>query len=199
MPHADSGLGNTGAQSDTHVPRRALAYSSRGRRSRHQSSMFRNRGSSIRTINLNYSDGSSTTIRQQGLNTTTHITVLKALEQRATRYRVRGRLAKAETMTHSWGLDKTGTIDMTGLLQSREEMQQQEEIDIWGVSDEVLQIHGVLSGQKEEGITRLLYKNANEIPNRLGGNKMLDKAKDLINELGTDVVAYNKHHQNLRH
>ncbi len=100
-----------------------------------------------------------------------HITVLKALEQRATRYQVRGRLAKAETRTHSWGLDKTGTIDMTGLLQSREEMQQQEEIDIWGVSDEV----------------------------RLGGNKMLDKAKDLINELGTDVVAYNKHHQNLKH
>ncbi len=102
---------------------------------------------------------------------------------------MRGRLAKAETRTHSWGLDKTGTIDMTGLLRSREEIQQQEEIDIRGVSNEVLQIHRVLPGQKEEGITRLLYKNANGIPNRLGGNKKLDKAKDLINKLGADVVA----------
>jgi hypothetical protein len=39
----------------------------------------------------------------------------------------------------------------------------------------------VLPGRKEEEITRLLYKNANEIPNRLGGNEKLDKSKDLIN------------------
>ncbi len=45
----------------------------------------------------------------------------------------------------------------------------------------------------------MLYENANGIPNRLGGNKKLDKAKDLINELGADVVAYNEHRQNLRH
>jgi hypothetical protein len=81
----------------------------------------------------------------------------------------------------------------------QEEIQQKEEIDTRGVSNKVLQIHGVLPGQKEEGITRLLYKNANGIPNRLGGNKKLDKAKDLINKLGTDVMAYNEHHQNLRH
>jgi hypothetical protein len=39
----------------------------------------------------------------------------------------------------------------------------------------------VLPGRKEEGITRLLYKNANGILNRLGGNEKLDKSKDLIN------------------
>ena len=60
-------------------------------------------------------------------------------------------------------------------------------------------MHGVLLGRKEEGITRLLYKNANGIRNRLGGNKKLDKAKDLINELGANLVAYNEHHQNLWH
>jgi hypothetical protein len=81
----------------------------------------------------------------------------------------------------------------------QEEIQQQEEIDTRGVSEEVLQVHGVLPGRKEEGITRLLYKNANGIPNRLGGNEKLDKAKDLINELGADVVAYNEHRQNLQH
>jgi hypothetical protein len=67
------------------------------------------------------------------------------------------------------------------------------------VSDKVLQVHGVLPGHKEEGITCLLYDNANGIPNRLCGNEKLDKAKDLINELGADVVAYNEHRQNLRH
>ena len=60
-------------------------------------------------------------------------------------------------------------------------------------------MHGVLPGNKEEGITRLLYENTNGIHNRLGGNEKLNKAKDLINELGADVMAYNEHRQNLRH
>ena len=60
-------------------------------------------------------------------------------------------------------------------------------------------MHGVLPGKKEEGITRLLCENANGIHNRLGGNEKLDKAKDLIHELGADIVAYSEHHQNLRH
>ncbi len=47
---------------------------------------------------------------------------------------------------------------------------------------------------KEEG-----YENANGIYNRLGGNEKLERAKDLINELGADVVAYNEHSQNLWH
>ena len=113
---ANSGLGETGAQLDIRGPRRAPATSSRGRRGRHRASMFRNRGGSVRTIHLNYSDGSLETICQQGLNTITHTTVLKALEQRATRYRVRGRLAEANTRTQNWGLDETGTIDTSGLL-----------------------------------------------------------------------------------
>ncbi len=87
------------------------------------------------------------------------------------RYRVRGRLEETSTRMHNWGLDKTGTIDTSGLLLSREEIQQQEEIDIGGVSEEVLQVHGVLPGRKEEGITKLLYENANRIHNRLGGNE----------------------------
>ena len=141
-------------------------------------------------------DGSHITISQPGyLNTTTHMTVLKALEQWITRYRVQGKLLKVETRSHACSLNDTGTINTT-CLQSREEIQQQEQI---GVSDEVLQVHGVLPGRKEEGITRLIYENANGIPNRLNGNDKLDKAKDLLNELGANVVAYNEHHQNLQH
>jgi len=108
---------------------------------------------------------------------------------------VKGKLLEVEIRSHSWGLDDTGTIDTT-CLQSREEIQQQEQT---GVSDKVLQVHGVLPERMEEGITRLIYENANGIPNRLNGNDKLDKAKDLINELGANVVAYNEHHQNLQH
>jgi hypothetical protein len=198
--HVDSGLGdNTGAQSDTRGPRRAPADSSRGRRNRHRSSLFRNRGKSVRSINLIYNDGSCATTTHQGhLNTITHMTVLKALEYRATRYQAKGRLTEDEARSHCWSLDETGTINTAG-LESREEIQQQEQIDIRGVSDEVLTVHGTLPGRKEEGITRLLYENANGILNRLGGNEKLEKAKDLIDELGADVVAYNEHRQNLRH
>jgi hypothetical protein len=54
-------------------------------------------------------------------------------------------------------------------------------------------VHGVFPGRKEEGITRLLYENANRIYNRLGGNEKLDKAKDLMNELEANVLANNEH------
>jgi hypothetical protein len=140
--------------------------------------MFRNRGDSVRTINLNYSDGSTAAIRQTGLNTTTHITVLKELQLRAERYRVRGRFAEASSSSlHNWGLDKTGTIDTNERLQLREEIPQQERIDIRGVSDETLQIHRVLPGKKQEGITRLMYENTNGIPNRLVGNETLKRQR----------------------
>jgi hypothetical protein len=58
-------------------------------------------------------------------------------------------------------LDETGTIS-TRLLDHGEILQQEQE-SIRGVSDEVLQVHGVLPGCKEEGITRLLYENANRL------------------------------------
>ena len=126
------------------------------------------------------------------------MTVLKALEYQATRYQAKGRLTEDKARSHCWSLDETGTINTAG-LGSREEIQQQEQIDIRGVSDEVLTVHGTLPGCKKEGITLLLYENPNGIHNRLGGNEKLEKAKDLIDELGADVVAYNGHRQNLRH
>ncbi len=101
---------------------------------------------------------------------------------------MQGRLTEAEGRSHSWTLDDTGTINTTP-LRSHKEIQQKEQIDIRGKSNEVLQIHRVLPGRKEEGITRLLYENANGIHNRLGGNDKLEKVKDLINELSTYVVA----------
>jgi hypothetical protein len=94
-------------------------------------------------------------------------------------------------------LDKMGTIN-TGLL-NHGEILQQEMIDIRGVSEEELEAHGVLPGCKEEGITWLLYKNVNGLSNRMCGNRKLDKCRDLFNKLGADIIAINKHRQNVKH
>jgi hypothetical protein len=79
------------------------------------------------------------------------------------------------------------------------EILQQEQLYIKVVSEEVLQVHGALPGCKEERITQLLYKNANRLSNRMCGNNKLSKTRDLFNELGADIIAYNEHRQNLQH
>ena len=121
--------------------------------------MFKNRGDSIRQIHIVDTDGSCLTISQAGhLNTIMHKSILLALEHWAKKFRSKGNLIESEARSHSWMLDETGTIN-TSLLNHREILQQ-EMIDIRGVSEEVLEVHGVVLGWKDEGITRLLYKNA---------------------------------------
>ena len=68
-----------------------------------------------------------------------------------------------------------------------------------GVSDDVLKVHGVMTGIKKEGITRLLYENCNSLSNRICGNNKLEKMKDLIHEWDADIVKLVKHRQNLHH
>ncbi len=120
------------APEDGRGPRRALADSSRGRRNRYRSSMFRNRGHSCRNIHMVDIDGARSTISQEGhLNTITHMSVLSALEHWANRFHKKGNLIESEARSHTWMLDETGTIN-TGLL-DHGEILQQELIDIRGV------------------------------------------------------------------
>ena len=49
------------------------------------------------------------------------------------------------------------------------------------------------------GVTRLLYENRNGLNNRLCGNKKLDKARQIYDDLEADIVAGNEHRLNLRH
>ncbi len=93
--------------------------------------------------------------------------------------------------------DKMGTIN-TDLI-NHGEILQQEMINIRGLSEEILEVQGVLPGCKEEGITWLLYENANRLSNRMCSNKKLDKCRDLFDKLGADIVAINEHRQNVRH
>ncbi len=143
-------------------------------------------------------NGACSTISQAGhLNTITHMSILLALEHQANQFRKKRNLIESEARSHSWILDKMGTIN-TGLL-DHGEILQQELIDIRGVLEEVLEVHGVLPGCKEEGIPWLLYKNVNGLSNRMCGNRNLDKCRDLFDKLGADIVAINEHRQNVKH
>jgi hypothetical protein len=100
-------------------------------------------------------DGACSTIIQAGhLNTITHMSILSALEHWANRFQKRGNLIESKAHLHSWMLDETGTIN-TGLI-DHGEILQQEMINIRGVSEEKLEVQGVLPRRKEKGITWLL-------------------------------------------
>lgn len=71
--------------------------------------------------------------------------------------------------------------------------------EIGDVSDDLLVIHGVAPIKKPEGCSRFMYENPDGLNNRLSGNEKLDKARDIIDELEADVVAYNEHKLNMRH
>ena len=60
-----------------------------------------------------------------------------------------------------------------------------------GLPEEILEVHGIAPGKKPEGVIRVMYESLNGLNNRIGGNKKLDKAKEIINDLEVDIVAYN--------
>ena len=60
-------------------------------------------------------------------------------------------------------------------------------------------MHGKVPTKKAEGVTRLIYENLNGLNNRLSNNEKLDKAQHVIDDLGTNIVAYNKHCLNFKH
>ena len=68
-----------------------------------------------------------------------------------------------------------------------------------GVSHEVLQVHGVAPGKKPDGCSRLLMENPNGFNTCMKDNEKLEKAKEIIDELEADVVAYSEHRINCRH
>ena len=60
-------------------------------------------------------------------------------------------------------------------------------------------MHGVAPGKKLEGIARLVMENANGFNTIIRENEKLSKAKEIIDELEADVVAYAEHRINFRH
>ena len=60
-------------------------------------------------------------------------------------------------------------------------------------------MHGIVSGPTPEGATRLIYDNPDDSNTRTSGNEKLEKAKELIDKLEADVVAYLEHRINSAH
>jgi hypothetical protein len=139
------------------------------------------------------------------MSITSHQAVILALEDRANRFMNKGKLSHLEDRLFSSALDETGAVDVTLCVDDgvdvlwgdeREQLvliQQQEINNLreYGITEDVQRIHGILPASKGEGIIRLLYENANGINNRISNNDKVDKAKEMIDELEADVVAFN--------
>jgi hypothetical protein len=139
------------------------------------------------------------------MSITSHQAVILALEDRANRFMNKGKLSNLEDRLFSSALDETGAVDVTLCVDDgvdvlwgdeREQLvliQQQEINNLreYGITEDVQRIHGILPASKGEGIIRLLYENANGINNRISNNDKVDKAKEMIDELEADVVAFN--------
>ena len=133
-----------------------------------------------------------------------HESILEALSNRANRFRNLGKTTSVDNNQVSSALDETGTIDASLLQNFREneelrtqtELTERIRVSEATVSDEVLKIHGIAPMSKGEGVTRLIYENANGICNKLCNNEKVERAKELHDSLEADIVAYNEHRLN---
>jgi hypothetical protein len=131
------------------------------------------------------------------MNRTKHQSVLSALEKRALRYHNGNPTQQnQDEILYNDAVDETGTVSTEGLTDSDSESigrgaEFAETEEIRGVSDELLEVHGTVPAQKPEGATRLIYENSNGFNSRISNNDKLDKAKQVIDDLEPDIVAFN--------
>jgi hypothetical protein len=80
-------------------------------------------------------------------------------------------------------------------------VQQQEisEINMIEVPEEVIKVHGHTPPTKAEGMVRLIYENVDGFCNQLSGNKKIEKAREIHDELEADITAYCEHRLNMCH
>ena len=151
------------------------------------------------------------------LTLTQHNTIMSALEKRALRFRRKGRIIESlDERLYNEAIDETGTVETTALTTDNEDgsngtndVQHDRTHETFaeylagrgvkGTLDDMLSVHGVAPSQKAEGVTRLIYENMNGIPTRLMNNEKLEKARELIDELGADIAAFTELQVNWRH
>ena len=56
------------------------------------------------------------------------------------------------------------------------------------IAEELIRFHGIAPKKKPEGVTRIIYENANSFNRRISGNEKVEKSKEVIDELEADVV-----------
>ena len=65
------------------------------------------------------------------------------------------------------------------------------------VEEGLLQTQGITPNSNQDGIFRILCKNANEFNNWISGNKKIAKALDIKEDLDVDCLLYCEHRLNL--
>jgi hypothetical protein len=122
---------------------------------------FRNLCETTRRIQLIDKFGTWQYIKQRGqLNVTQHQSVLTALEQRARRYQESQSYEELEAeRLFDEAIDETGTVAAPLVEDNGEQRRKAEEQEvskeIKGVSEYLLEVHGLPPGQKGEGVTRV--------------------------------------------
>jgi hypothetical protein len=140
------------------------------------------------------------------MNITSHESVLAALENQVSRCSNKGSTRGVDNSLVSWALDEKGTVDASFLCNNYEnteqialiEQQERSWVTELRVLEEVLRIHGAAPARKADGVIWLIYENANGISNRLSNNNKVEKAKEIINNLEVDIMAYIEHQLNMQ-
>ena len=148
------------------------------------------------------------------MSRTKHSKVMSALEKRALRFRNKGqRQVDQDEVLFNEAIDETSTVSTVGLTDSDDSGDDEtatritaaiatilENEEIQGVSNEDLHnVHDIAPRAKPEGVTRLIYENPDGFITRISGNEKLEKAKEIIDKLGADVVACFEHKRNSAH
>ena len=151
------------------------------------------------------------------MGATRHTKVLSVLEKRTLQFRRKGQLTiNQDKALLAEALDETLIVSTASLIDSDEEslgtttsntpiytaaeatLLENEEIR--GVNDKLLlTVHGVAPGPKPEGVTCMICENADGFNTRISNNEKLEKAKEIIDELEADIVAYSEHQINCSH
>jgi hypothetical protein len=113
--------------------------------------MFRRSEQNLRVIELvDERDGTTREERYGSMANASHVSLLRALTERADRLRNnRGKLANADDLLTSWAIDKTGMINASLFHSTKEneeqrsatEQQERRRVREAVVSDNVLRIH----------------------------------------------------------
>jgi hypothetical protein len=117
---------------------------------------------------------------------TPHQKVLTALDQRAAQYQNRWTYEELEDeQLVNKAFDETGMILCTtdrSEERSRVVVEEQLKQEIRGVSEYLLEVHGLPPGRKGDGVTRLIYENLNGLQSTMSKtNGKLEKAHQVIN------------------
>ena len=122
--------------------------------------------------------------------------MLSCLEKRALRYRKdRRTLKQMDEVLYQKSLDETVTVPIDSLTEvdkdyitSKEKTLECKEEGTVAISEELLRVNGIAPGKKPEGVTRIIYENANSFNTRISGNEKVEKAKEVVDGLEADVV-----------